>query len=84
MTPNKPQDPLDLSTQDAADHVERMLDRGIEDSFPSSDPVALSQPHSRIEEPPRFLQRMPRMLREWPFLLIAGAVVALVLARRRG
>ena len=40
---------FDLSNKGAASHVDRMLDNAVEDSFPASDPVALSMPHDRVE-----------------------------------
>lgn len=87
MTTNRPSpDPIDVSTPEAREHVERMLDEGVAESFPASDPVSLSQPHSRIGETstaapaPTALERMRPA---WPLVLIAAAVVALMLPRRR-
>ena len=82
MAETTPQDhKLDFSTKRAANRVERMLDDAVEDSFPASDPVALSMPHDRVES------RLSR-LGEFPLgttLLLGGgllAVIALIALRR--
>ncbi len=49
MPPETSDSRLDLSTQSSAKRVDRMLDDAIEDSFPASDPVALSMPRGRVE-----------------------------------
>jgi hypothetical protein len=70
---------LDLTTKNAAHRVERMLDEAVEDSFPASDPVALSMPHDRIESK---LQALGERV-QFPSMgtmLIAGAVLATVAA----
>lgn len=79
-----PTDPIDLSSNQAAHHVDRMLDEAIEDSFPSSDPVSLAMPHNRIEEEPTPAQKVPAAMRNaWPLAVVGGIIVALLLARRR-
>lgn len=82
MAETTPQDhKLDFSTKHAAHRVERMLDDAIEDSFPASDPVALSMPHDRVES------RMPQLgtASLSTMLLLGGgllAVIALIALRR--
>ena len=54
---------LDLSNTGAARHVDRMLDKAVENSFPASDPVALSMPHDRIEHPLQGLKKAAGQVR---------------------
>jgi hypothetical protein len=76
-------DPLDLSTPSASKRLDRMLDEGIAESFPNSDPVSLAMPHDHIEEKvSRFSQSGFAMRDAWPLLLVGGAILALLLARR--
>ena len=76
---------FDLTTKGSKHHVERMLDAAVEDSFPASDPVALSMPHDRIES--RFARVRDRFeLPSTGTMLIAGGVllaIAAVLALRK-
>ncbi len=78
-----PTDPLDLSTNRKAEHVDRMLDEAIEDSFPSSDPVSLAMPHERVEGDISRKLQIPAGFRDaWPLMVVGGIIVALLLARR--
>lgn len=78
-----PTDPIDLTSRPAAEHVDRMLDEAIAESFPNSDPVALAMPHDRVESrASRALQRVPAIRDAWPLLLIGGVIAALFLMRR--
>ena len=43
----------------AADHVERLLDSALEQTFPASDPVAVDVPR-RTEAVPARLRQLPR------------------------
>lgn len=82
--PQVPTDPLDLTTERSAAHVDRMLDEAIEDSFPSSDPVSLAMPHDRIESPDAAASGRRTAYRRdasWPLLLVGGIVLALLLRR---
>lgn len=79
-----PTDPLDLTTDKAERHLDRMLDDAIEDSFPSSDPVSLAMPHDRVESPASRWSQMPAAIRDaWPLMVVGGIIVALLFARRR-
>ena len=78
---------LDLSTKGAAHHVDRMLDKAVEDSFPASDPVALSMPHDRVNHPLQGLANAANQVRnaasqmQMPStstLLIAGGLLAVI------
>jgi hypothetical protein len=72
---------LDLSSNDAARHVDRMLDSAIEDSFPASDPVALAMPRHRVEKPA--LRAAAESSTTW-FLIGGGLLAALAyIALRR-
>ena len=81
--PNAQDHKLDFSSKNAARRVERMLDDAVEDSFPASDPVALSLPHNRVES--RFPQ-VPEGAPSMGTLLLLGggllAVIALLTLRR--
>jgi hypothetical protein len=80
-----PTDPLDLSTEKAERHLDRMLDEAIADSFPSSDPVSLAMPHERVESPPSRVSQWSAAMRDtWPLMLVAGIIVAMLLTRRQG
>jgi hypothetical protein len=82
--PQVPTDPLDLSTDKAEHHVDRMLDEAIAESFPNSDPVSLAMPHDRIETTPSRVSQLPAAIRDaWPLLVIGGIIAALLLAQRR-
>ncbi|MGE5525029.1 MAG: hypothetical protein ACM3SS_15050 [Rhodospirillaceae bacterium] len=82
-TPQAPTDPLDLTSEKAERHVNRMLDDAIADSFPSSDPVSLAMPHDRVESSPSRVSQWPTAMRDtWPLMLVAGIIVALLFARR--
>ena len=35
-------------TQNTSEHVERLLDHALEETFPASDPIAVSPPHSGV------------------------------------
>jgi LPXTG-motif cell wall-anchored protein len=72
---------LDLTNQQAANRVDRMLDDAVEDSFPASDPVALAMPRARVE--PSALQAAAESRNTW-FVLAGGllAVIALLAFRR--
>ena len=74
-----PTDPIDLSSGKAADHVERVLDQAIEDSFPNSDPVSLAMPHSARETGRSVTPSTTTMM------LVGGGLLALiaVIALRR-
>jgi hypothetical protein len=81
MSETTPQDQkLDFSTKRAANRVERMLDDAVEDSFPASDPVALSMPHDRVES------KLPQLgtASVSTILLLSGllAVIALIALRK--
>ena len=82
MADSNPQDQkLDFSSKRAANRVERMLDDAVEDSFPASDPVALSMPHDRVES------RMPQLgtASLGTMLLLGGgllAAIAIIALRR--
>lgn len=81
MAENIPRDhKLDFSSKHAANRVERMLDDAVEDSFPASDPVALSMPHDRVES------RMPQLgAASIGMLLLGGgllAAIAIIALRR--
>ncbi len=79
-----PTDPIDVSSEPATEHVDRMLDKAIEDSFPNSDPVALAMPHDRVESrTSRALQKAPAIRDAWPLMLVGGMIVALLLMRRQ-
>jgi len=82
-TTTPPTDPLDLSTPESTAHVDRMLDEAVAESFPASDPVALSQPHDRIAA---VTDAMPPSSWNWrasvPYVVMAAAVLALLLPRR--
>lgn len=81
--PNVPSDPIDLSSKRKAEHVDRMLDEAIAESFPNSDPVALAMPHDRAESGISRKLQLPTGMRDaWPLLVIGGVIVALLLARR--
>lgn len=65
---------IDLSSKAAVSRADRKLDDAIEDSFPASDPVALSMPHNRVES------RLPK-LTEVPIgtlFLVGGGLLALI------
>ena len=71
---------LDLTSRGAARHVDRMLDKAVEDSFPASDPVALSMPHDRVETRFPALKRMSDQL-DAPTLttlVLGGGLIALI------
>ena len=68
---------LDLTTTGAKDHVERMLDRAVEDSFPASDPVALSMPHDRIESRLQALREKVEMPSTATLLVAGGFLLAI-------
>ena len=77
MAEDKPHDhKLDFSTKHAANRVDRMLDDAVEDSFPASDPVALSMPHNRVES------RMPQLgsASIGTMLLLGGGLLAAAIA----
>lgn len=63
-----------------SDDVERRLDSAVEDSFPASDPVALSQPHGRDE-----LGLTRPTLSPTAWLVVGGGLLALLalIAMRR-
>jgi hypothetical protein len=68
---------FDLTTKGSKHHVDRMLDKAVEDSFPASDPVALSMPHDRIESKfQAFREQMPAN----SLLLVAGGILLAVVA----
>ena len=82
MADTSPQDSkLDLRTKGSTRDVDRKLDEAIEDSFSTSDPVALTMPHDRVES------RLPRFdeipIGAW-FLVGGGllALIALIALRR--
>lgn len=78
-----PTDPIDLTSRPATEHVDRMLDEAIAESFPNSDPVALAMPHDRVEtRASRALQKMPAIRDAWPLMLVGSVIVALLLMRR--
>jgi len=82
--PQVPTDPLDLTTDKAEHHVDRMLDEAIAESFPNSDPVSLAMPHNRVERPSSRVSQLPPAIRDsWPLLVIGGIIAALLLAGRR-
>lgn len=82
--PQVPTDPLDLTTEKAEHHVDRMLDEAIAESFPTSDPVALSMPHDRVERPSSRVSELPAAIRDaWPLIVIGGIIATLLLVRRR-
>lgn len=56
-----------------SDDVERRLDDAVEDSFPASDPVALSQPHDREE-----LGLTRANLSPTAWLVVGGGLLALL------
>ena len=71
---------FDLSNKGAARHVDRMLDKAVEDSFPASDPVALSMPHDRVETR---LQGLRNAANQVPMpslgtLLLGGGLLAVI------
>lgn len=67
------QDTLGLSSETArAREVERKLDDAIADSFPASDPVALSMPHDADE-----LGRT-RAVSATTLMLVGGGLLALI------
>jgi hypothetical protein len=79
-----PTDPLDLTTDKAEHHVDRLLDEAIADSFPNSDPVSLAMPHDRVERPSSRVSQLPAAIRDaWPLAVIGGVIAALLLMRRR-
>jgi len=67
---------LDLTTTGSKHHVERMLDKAVEDSFPASDPVALSMPHDRIESRLQALRERMEMPSTGTMLLVGGVLLA--------
>jgi hypothetical protein len=78
-----PTDPLDLSSNKAEAHVDRMLDAAIADSFPNSDPVALAMPHDRVESTASRALQIPSGLRDvWPLMVIGGIIAGLLFMRR--
>jgi hypothetical protein len=82
--PQVPTDPLDLTTKKAEQHVDRMLDDAIAESFPNSDPVSLAMPHDRVESPVSRVPQIPAAIRDaWPLMVIGGIIAALLLAQRR-
>lgn len=80
-TPGTHDAKLDLTTRDAAKRVDRQLDDAIEDSFPASDPVALSMPRHRVET--GTLRSAAESNTTW--FLVGGGLLALlaILALRR-
>lgn len=62
-----------MATSTPDDDVERRLDGAIEDSFPASDPVALSQPHDREE-----LGLTRATLSPTAWLVLGGGLLALL------
>jgi hypothetical protein len=75
MATTTPEDSkLDLRTKGSARDVDRKLDEAIEDGFSTSDPVALTMPHGRIES------RLPRFedvpIGTW--FLVGGGLLALI------
>lgn len=88
MNTPTPTDPLDLSSPESTAHVDRMLDEAVAESFPASDPVALSQPHDRIEAPSSAMSSSSTAsLWNWramlPYVVMGAAVLALLLPRHR-
>lgn len=78
-----PTDPIDLTSRPAAEHVDRMLDEAIEESFPNSDPVALAMPHDRVESSAyRSMQNVSTIRDAWPLVLVGSLIVALLVLRR--
>ena len=67
--------PIDLSTKDSCRYVERMLDDAVEDSFPASDPVALSMPHDHVESRMAVLRRAASPT---TMFLLGGGLLALI------
>ena len=78
MALNAIQDKLGLSSRSA--DVERRLDDAVADSFPASDPVALSQPHDPDE---LGVPRSGMPFTTW--MLVGGGLLAIlaVIALRR-
>ncbi len=62
-----------MATSTRRDDVERRLDGAVEDSFPASDPVSLSQPHDRAE-----LGLSHRTLTPTAWLVVGGGLLALL------
>lgn len=62
-----------MATSTRNDDVERRLDGAVEDSFPASDPVALSQPHDRAE-----LGLAHPTLSPTAWLVVGGGLLALL------
>lgn len=82
MATTKAADPkLDLSNRNAAKRVDRMLDDAVADSFPASDPVALSMPRDRVHPGP--FRMAAESANTW-FMIAGGllAVIALIALRR--
>jgi len=48
------------ATPPAADHIERLLDSALEQTFPASDPVAVDVPRRTQPAPPGRLRQLPR------------------------
>lgn len=64
------------------EHVDRMLDQAIEDSFSTSDPVSLTMPHQRFhEELQQGATRWAAVGTALPLLIIGGIILALLLRR---
>jgi hypothetical protein len=76
-------DSLDLSSKAAREHVDRLLDQAIEDTFPTSDPVSLTMPHERAGENPASSRSAlaARISSALPLVVIGGIVLALLLRR---
>ena len=66
------------------EHIDRMLDQAIEDSFSTSDPVSLTMPHRSFhEESERGAKRWTTVGTALPLLIICGIVLTLLLRRGR-
>jgi hypothetical protein len=69
-----------LGSKSKSDDVQRQLDDAIADSFPTSDPIALAQPHD-----PEELGLRRSMMTPSTWLIVGGgllAILALIALRR--
>ncbi len=73
-----------FAARHAHQHVDRMLDQAIEDTFPTSDPVSLAMPHQRADEESRWgAFGSAAATAALPLLVIGGVALALWLRRGR-